>query len=222
MKILSFAALMVLGLWTGCSDGKNLQHLESKNGFAVISQPAANEKLATFAGGCFWATQEAMLELKGVHKVISGYAGGHVENPNYQQVQTQNTGYAEAVQVYYDPSIISFEDLCRAFFYAHDATQVDGQGADLGTEYRSIAFFRSPEEYHTISRLIHQLESHDFKGQTIATEILPFKVIYPAETEHQDYYPQNLWDPYIKKVSMPKVMKMRAKMPEFIKPQYLN
>lgn len=222
MKIWSFAALMVLGLWTGCSEDKNLQHLESKNGFAVISQPAAHEKLATFAGGCFWATQEAMLELKGVHKVISGYAGGSMENPNYQQVQTQNTGYAEAVQVYYDPAIISFEDLCRAFFYAHDPTQVDGQGADIGTEYRSIAFFRSPEEYHTISRLIRQLEAHDFKGRTIATEILPFKVIYPAETEHQDYYPQNLWDPYIKKVSMPKVMKMRTKMPEFIKPQYLN
>lgn len=222
MRIWKVGAFMALFLWTGCSEDKNLQHLESVNGFAVISQPAANEKLATFAGGCFWATQEAMLELKGVHKVISGYAGGTMENPTYADVQTQNTGYAEAVQVYYDPSIISFETLCKAFFYAHDPTQIDRQGADIGPEYRSIAFFRSPEEYRTISQLIHQLEAHDFKGQTIATEILPFQVIYPAETEHQDYYPQNLWDPYIRKVSMPKVMKLRDKMPEFIKAAYLK
>lgn len=222
MRLWNFICCAGLTLLLGCSGKEHLQHLESKDGFTVMVAPAANEKLATFAGGCFWALQEAMMELKGVHKVISGYAGGTSKNPTYQLVQTQTTGHAEAVEVYYDPSVISFETLCKAFFYAHDPTQVDGQGADLGPEYRSIAFFRSPEEYRTISGLIRQLERGDFKGETIATEVLPFEVIYPAETEHQDYYQRNQWDPYIRKVSMPKVMKLRAKMPEDIKSEYLN
>lgn len=222
MKVASFICCGALALLISCSGDQKVQHLESKNGFAVMAAPAANEQLATFAGGCFWAMQEAMMELKGVHKVISGYAGGTTKNPTYQDLQSQNTGHAEAVEVYYDPSIISFETLCKAFFYAHDPTQVDGQGADLGPEYRSIAFFRSPAEYRTISGLIRKMERSDFKGKTIATEVLPFVVIYPAETEHQDYYQRNQWDPYIRKVSMPKVMELRAKMPEEIKSEYLK
>lgn len=222
MSILNFIITAVLVLMMGCSGDQKVQQLESKNGFAVIVAPAANEKEATFAGGCFWAVQEAMIELKGVHKVISGYAGGTIKNPTYQDLQSQTSGHAEAVQVYYDPSVISFETLCKAFFYAHDPTQVDRQGADLGPEYRSIAFFRSPEEYRIISGMIHKMEQKDFKGKTIATEILPFEVIYPAETEHQDYYQRNQGDSYIRNVSRPKVMKLRSKMPEMIKSEYLK
>ncbi|MBB2151487.1 peptide-methionine (S)-S-oxide reductase MsrA [Pedobacter gandavensis] len=222
MKIWSFISFMAFVLLTGCYGDQKLQHLESKNGFAVLVAPAPNEQLATFAGGCFWATQEAMMELKGVHKVISGYAGGTTVNPSYQDLQSQTTGHAEAVEVYYDPSIISFETLCRAFFNAHNPTEVDRQGPDVGEEYRSIAFFRSPAEYRIISGLIHQLEKTDEKGQTIATEILPFKVFYPAEMEHQDYYQRNQGDSYIRNISRPKVMKLRAKMPEMIKPEYLK
>lgn len=222
MKIRGFIAAMAFVLLVGCYGDQKLQHMESKNGFAVLVAPAGNEQLATFAGGCFWATQEAMMELKGVHKVISGYAGGNTINPGYQELQSQTTGHAEAVEVYYDPSVISFETLCKAFFYAHDPTQVDRQGPDVGEEYRSIAFFRSPAEYRIISDLIRQLERTEDKGQTIATEILPFKVFYPAEMEHQDYYQRNQGDPYIRKVSRPKVMKLRTKMPEMIKPEYLK
>ncbi|WP_316749498.1 peptide-methionine (S)-S-oxide reductase MsrA [Pedobacter gandavensis] len=218
----TFIRLAILLLFTACSGDQKLQHLESKGGFAVIVAPAANEKVATFAGGCFWAIQEAMMELKGVHKVISGYAGGNTKNPVYQDLQSQTSGHAEAVQVYYDPSIIPFETLCKAFFYVHNPTQVDGQGADIGPEYRSIAFFRSPEEYYIISALIRKLENTDYKGQTIATEILPFEVIYPAETEHQDYYQRNQGQSYIRNVSRPKVMKLRAKMRENIKSEYLK
>ncbi|WP_316821430.1 peptide-methionine (S)-S-oxide reductase MsrA [Pedobacter gandavensis] len=222
MRSMHLITVAVLFLLSACARDEKLQHLESKNGFAVMVAPASNEKLATFAGGCFWATQEAMMELKGVHKVISGYAGGTKPNPNYQDLQSQTTGYAEAVQVYYDPAVISFETLGKAFFYAHDPTQLDGQGPDIGPEYRSIAFFRSPEEYHILSSLIRHLELTDFKGKTIATELLPFEMIYPAETEHQDYYQRNQTESYIRKVSMPKVMKLRAKMPEFIKSEYLK
>lgn len=222
MRLFNFSVVSLMVLFSACSADQKLQHLEEKNGFAVMVEPAANEKTATFAGGCFWATQEAMIELKGVHKVISGYAGGTKPNPTYQDLQSQTTGYAEAVQVYYDPAVISFESLCKAFFYTHDPTQVDGQGKDIGPEYRSIAFFRSAEEYRTLSALIRNLENTVYNGKTIATELLPFEVIYPAETEHQDYYQRNQNEPYIRKVSMPKVMKLRAKMPEFIKSEYLK
>ncbi len=223
MRYLNFIAVVSLLLLASCSSAdQKLQQLESKNGFAVMVPAVGNEKLATFAGGCFWSTQEAMMELRGVHKVISGYAGGTKPNPTYQDLQSQTTGYAEAVQVYYDPAVISFETLCKAFFHAHDPTQVNGQGPDIGPEYRSIAFFRSPEEYRTLSALIHKLERTDFKGQKIATELIPFEVIYPAETEHQDYYQRNLGNSYIKNVCGPKVMKLRAKMPEIIKSDYLK
>ncbi len=202
-----------------CSGG---QDLESKNGFAVISKAKPEEALATYAGGCFWAMQECMIELKGVHKVISGYSGGATPNPTYDQVLSKKTGHAESVQVYYDPKKISFEQLSRAFFAAHDPTQFDRQGPDVGSDYRSIAFYRNDRERKILHQLVEErLSKNDFT-KPIATEILPFKVIYPAETEHQDYYPKNSWDEYIRNVSKPKVLKMRKEIPDLIKPEYLR
>ena len=194
----------------------------SKDGFAVLPAVEASEQVANFAGGCFWATQEAMIELKGVHKVVSGYAGGETINPTYETVQTKSTGHAEAVQVYYDPKVISFEKLVTAFFYAHDPTQIDGQGPDLGSDYRSIAFYRSPAEYRTISGVIEAVNASKHYPEPVATEVVPFKAFYPAETEHQDYYAQNSWNPYIRNVSKPKIMKLRAAFPGLIKPEYLK
>lgn len=209
------------GLMMSCSGGgPKPQELESANGFAVISDPVGTEQVATFAGGCFWAMQECMIELKGVHKVISGYAGGTTVNPTYQQVLSKYTGHAESVQVYYDPKVISFEKLTEAFFHSHDPTQVDRQGPDIGTDYRSIAFFRSAKEYYTIQKVIHKIESTSLNGKKIVTEVLPFQFIYPAEIEHQDYYKEHSWDLYIQRVSKPKVMKLRQEMPGFIKPEY--
>lgn len=208
-------------LLMACENATQTQRLESKNGFAVINLPKAGEQLATFAGGCFWATQECMLELKGVNKVVSGYAGGQAVNPTYEQVVSGTTGHAESIQVYYDPAIISFETLTRAFFYAHDPTQADRQGPDIGTSYRSIAFFRNPEEYRTIQRVIREMETY-YNNKPIVTEVLPFKTIYPAETEHQDYYPKHSWDSYIRQVSRPKVLKIRKEMHSMVKPVYLK
>lgn len=187
-----------------------------------MTAPQANEQLATFAGGCFWAMQECMIELKGVNKVISGYAGGNTANPSYATVLSKSTGHAEAVQVYYDPKVISFEQLTEAFFHSHDPTQIDRQGPDVGSDYRSIAFFRSPEEYRTIQKVMAKVSANLGKNEQIATEVLPFKTIYPAEMEHQDYYKNHSWDVYIKNVSKPKVMKLREEMPRFIKPAYLK
>lgn len=211
----------------GCAgDGPKPQQLESKGDFAIMRIPAPDEQLATFAGGCFWAMQECMIELKGVHNVISGYSGGTASAPTYASVLAKNTGHAEAVQVYYDPKVISFEQLVTAFFHAHDPTEVDRQGPDIGSDYRSIAFFRTPEEYRIIQKAIVNLDAssgrQQGKTQVITTEVLPFKVIYPAETEHQDYYKHNSWDGYIRNVSKPKVMKLRKEMPALIKSEYLK
>lgn len=222
MRIPSLVFVLLLMLFMACSSGPPEQQLESRNGFAVIVNPKSGEQLATFAGGCFWALQEAMIELKGVNRVISGYAGGTSANPDYAKVVSKTAGHAEAVQVYYDPKVISFEQLCEAFFHAHDPTQVDGQGPDLGIEYRSIAFFRSPEEYRAIRRVIDQLEGSIYRKNQVVTELLPFKIIYPAEMEHQDYYKRNLWDNYIRKISRPKVEKLRREMPGLIKSEYLK
>lgn len=209
--------------WTffSCSSAPE-QQLESKNGFAVLPVPQKNEKVADFAGGCFWAMQECMIELKGVHKVVSGYAGGETENPSYGSVLKKNTGHAEAVQVYYDPKVITFEQLVEAFFHAHDPTQIDGQGPDLGSDYRSIAFYRNMEEYKTIRKVSDRIDSTHYYTDPIMTEMIPFKVFYPAETEHQNYYPQHLWDPYIRKVSKPKVLKLRHEMKALIKVRYME
>ena len=213
---------MIVGLLFlgSCTSGK--QDLESHNGFAVLPVVQKKEKVADFAGGCFWAMQECMLELKGVHKVISGYAGGQSRNPDYTVVSAKNTGHAESVQVYYDPSVISYEQLVSAFFYAHDPTQIDGQGPDLGPDYRSIAFYRSPQEYKTIRTVMDEIEQSHYYTDPLVTELKPFDVFYPAEMAHQDYYRAHSWEPYIRRVSKPKVLKMRSHIPSLVRPEYLH
>ncbi|MEJ7558770.1 MAG: peptide-methionine (S)-S-oxide reductase MsrA [Pedobacter sp.] len=206
--------LITLGLFS-CKEG---QKLESKNGYAVVPTAKEGEAVATFAGGCFWAMQECMVELKGVNKVLSGYAGGTTKNPSYEEVLRKTTGHAESVQVYYDSKVISYKNLASAFFHSHDATQVNGQGPDLGSDYRSVAFYRSNEEYEVLKEIVGNL--NDKSSKPIATEIVPFEVFYPAETDHQDYYKRNSWDPYIRNVSRPKVLKLRKSMPQLIKSEY--
>jgi peptide-methionine (S)-S-oxide reductase len=209
----------LITLLLSCSGG---QQLDSKDGFAIIPAAKKGERIATFAGGCFWATQECMVELKGVHKVISGYSGGSKANPTYAEMLSKTTGHAEAVQVYYDPQLISFEQLTAAFFAAHDPTQLNRQGPDIGSDYRSIAFFRSADEYNTIRKLIRKIDSSGVYKEPVVTEVLPYEMIYGAEMDHQDYYKKNAWDPYIRNVSKLKVMKLRKEIPELIKNEYLN
>ena len=209
--------MLMLLMLSACKEG---QKLESKNGFAVVPNAQKGESVATFAGGCFWAMQECMIELKGVHKVISGYAGGTTANPSYEQVLSKTTGHAESVQVYYDPQVISYNKLAEAFFHAHDPSQVNRQGPDIGEDYRSIAFYRTEDEYQALQQNITAVSNRI--GKAVATEIIPYETFYPAETDHQDYYKRNSWEPYIRNVSRPKVLKMRKAMPDFIKPDYLD
>lgn len=212
--------LMISLLFVSCSDRK--QQIASNNGFAVLPMRKSNEAVATFAGGCFWAMQESMVQLKGVNTVISGYAGGTTLNPTYEDVLSKNTGHAESVQVYYNPEVISYAQLLHAFFFAHDPTELNRQGPDVGNDYRSIAFYRSPEERKTIAKVIAEMQTAKYYPDSFVTELEPFQIFYPAESSHQDYYERNLWDPYIRSVSKPKVMHVRKELPQLIKNEYLK
>jgi len=192
------------------------------NKFAKLPQLKPGEQIANFAGGCFWASTEAMSELKGVDKVVAGYAGGKTANPTYEEVCSDNTGHAETVQVYYDPKVISYAKLVEAFFYAHNPTELNYQGPDQGTSYRSIAFYRSPEEKEILLNTIKQINASKYYNAAIVTQVVPFTVFYPAEQYHQNYYKLHPDDSYIDAVSRPKVEKMRKMEKSQLKSQYQN
>lgn len=166
--------------------------------------------LATFAGGCFWAQEEAFEEIKGVKQVVSGYAGGTKANPTYEEVADKNTGHTETVQIYYDPKAISYQQLSDIFFRAsHDPTQLNRQGPDSGPEYRSAVFYRTPEEKKILEATIARVNaSKEYSGK-IVTEVLPFQKFWPAEAYHQGYYRLHPESPYITNVSQHKVEHVR-------------
>ncbi|SKB34828.1 peptide-methionine (S)-S-oxide reductase MsrA [Daejeonella lutea] len=188
--------------------------------FTSFPAPAKGEDVATFAGGCFWAMEEAMSELNGVNQVVSGYAGGTVKNPTYEQVCSRTTGHAESVQIYYNPKVISYATLVEAFFYAHDPTTLNRQGPDVGDDYRSAVFYRTPTERQIVEDIIRKVTISGHYKNAIVTQIEPFKEIYPAEKYHQDYFKNHPDKPYIRKVSLPKVMKMRKEMSGRLKPEF--
>lgn len=216
MKTLSIY-LLGLVLFTSCANG---QTASDDHSFAKLPAPKPNEKLATFAGGCFWSLSEGLSELKGVNKVVAGFAGGTVKNPTYDDVCTRTTGHAEAVQVYYDPAVISYATLAEAFFYAHDPTTLNRQGPDEGTDYRSAVFYRTPEEKKTLDIVIAKVNATRHYSSPIVTQVAPYTVLYPAENYHQGYYRLNTSSPYIKFVSQPKVMKLREAMNAQLKPEF--
>ncbi len=162
---------------------KNIRHCV--NSISLVFKPGPPVAKAVFAGGCFWGVEYLFEKLEGVHAATSGYTGGQTENPTYRQVLTHTTGHLEAVEVLYDPRIISYEQLAKYFLEIHDPTQSDGQGPDIGNQYLSAIFYRSRAEYDTAMDLIGILEG---RGMDIATKILPAAVFWPAEEYHQDYY----------------------------------
>jgi peptide-methionine (S)-S-oxide reductase len=213
MKKITLYLVSVL-LFCGCANG------QGRNDFAAVPQPKASESVATFGGGCFWSMSEAMSELKGVNKVVSGYAGGNKVNPTYEEVGTQSTGHAEVVQIYYDPKVISYATIAKSFFFAHDPTELNRQGPDEGTDYRSIAFYRTPEEREILLNMIKEVNATKHYSDPIVTQVVPFKAFYPAEKYHQGYYRLHGDNPYISNVSEPKVMKFRKAMHAELKPEF--
>jgi peptide-methionine (S)-S-oxide reductase len=165
-------------------------------------------EIATFANGCFWCTEAVFKRLKGVNTVISGYTGGKRKNPSYEQVSTGATGHAEAIQVAFDPTIISYEKLLSVFFATHDPTTLDRQGADVGSQYRSAIFYHSQKQKgEAESKIRHLTEAHVYKDP-IVTEVLPFLQFYKAEHHHQNYYDANRSYPYCRVIIDPKVQKL--------------
>jgi peptide-methionine (S)-S-oxide reductase len=164
---------------------------------------------ATFATGCFWCTEAKFQQLKGVKKVISGFSGGHVANPTYEQVCTGTTGHAEACNIIYDPEQISFDELLEAFFVAHDPTQLNRQGNDVGTQYRSAIFYHNAAQKQKADYYIGKLNTEKAYKSNIVTQVVPYKVFYKAEDYHQNYFNQNGSQPYCKYVIQPELEKFK-------------
>ena len=174
-------------------------------------------ELATLAGGCFWCLEAVYKELRGVERVVSGYAGGHVENPTYRAVCDGTTGHAEVVQITFDPAAASYRELLEVFFTIHDPTTLNRQGADVGTQYRSAVFYHSPEQRETAEQVIAELTAAGVWDSPIVTEVVPLETFYPAEDYHQDYFERNPAQPYCRAVVAPKVAKFRKHFLEKMK-----
>jgi peptide-methionine (S)-S-oxide reductase len=172
---------------------------------------------ATLAGGCFWCLEAAFQELNGVEAVQSGYSGGTVPDPSYEAVCTGRTGHAEAVQVAFDPAVISYRDLLAVFFTIHDPTTLNRQGPDHGTQYRSAVFYHSPEQQAAAREVIASLEAKKVWDDPIVTEVVPLEAFYPAEAYHRDYFRRNPSQGYCQVVIAPKVAKVRKEYVERLK-----
>lgn len=164
---------------------------------------------ATLGGGCFWCLDAAYRDVAGVSEVVSGYAGGHVPNPTYEQVCGKQTGHAEVVRIAFDPSVVSYADLLRMFFTLHDPTTKDRQGADVGPQYRSIILAETPEQMETARQVMAEVEAAGIWNGRLVTELAPAGEFYTAEPEHQDYFNRNPWSGYCRAVIAPKVSKFR-------------
>jgi peptide-methionine (S)-S-oxide reductase len=165
--------------------------------------------VATLGGGCFWCLEAVYNELEGVVKVESGYAGGTVPNPSYEQVCTGTTGHAEVVQVTFDPQQTSYDEILEVFFSIHDPTTLNRQGADVGTQYRSVIFYHDEQQKATAEEMIRELDASGKWCDPIVTEVVPFAAFYEAEGYHQEYYQQNQNQPYCRVVVAPKLQKFR-------------
>ncbi len=172
---------------------------------------------ATFGGGCFWCIEAAFEEIEGVEDVTSGYAGGHTDDPSYREVCSGTTGHAEVVQLEYDPRVISYEELLEVFFTVHDPTQLNRQGPDVGSQYRSIVPTHDDEQRDLAETYIDALDEKGGYDDDVVTEVEPLDRFYRAEEKHQDYYSKNPNDAYCSMHAQPKVEKVRERFAEKVK-----
>ena len=177
-----------------------------------------NAELATLAGGCFWCLESVFQQVHGVAQVVSGYSGGHVAQPSYQQVCSETTGHAEAVQVIFDSQVIAYREILDIFFAIHDPTTLNRQGYDVGASYRSAIFYHSPEQQITASEAIVELDEAQIWSSPIVTEVTPLSTFYPAEDYHQQFYLKNKYQPYCQMVISPKLAKFRKEYLGKLKP----
>jgi peptide-methionine (S)-S-oxide reductase len=168
-------------------------------------------EVATLAGGCFWCTEAVFKIVKGVEKIEPGYTGGSVSNPSYEEVSSGTTGHAEAVQLTFDPKVISFREILEIFFATHDPTTLNRQGPDVGTQYRSAIFYHDEAQKTTAEALIDELNKEEIWDKPILTKVVPFKVFYEAEEYHKDYYRQHPESAYCQQVITPKIVKLQQR-----------
>ncbi|KAF9657617.1 peptide-methionine (S)-S-oxide reductase MsrA [Tenacibaculum sp. ZH5_bin.1] len=182
----------------------------------VSVETSSETKVAYFASGCFWCVEAIFESVNGVEEVVSGYAGGHTKNPTYKTIGTGRTGHAESVAVYYNPKKVSFQTLVTVFFGSHDPTTINGQHPDYGSQYRSIAFYKTQEERQLIENTIKKLNENVYHGK-IVTEVKKMEKFYPAEEYHQNYERLHPENPYVQKVSIPRLNRFKRKFPELLK-----
>ncbi len=178
---------------------------------------ANDREIATLGGGCFWCTEAVFQDLRGVEKVQSGYSGGHVVNPTYEEVCGKGTGHAEVVQVTFDPSRVTFSELLEVFFTVHDPTTPNRQGADVGPQYRSAIFYHSPEQKAVAEEVIRAVDERKLWSAPVVTEVTEFTEFFPAESYHDDYFRRNPYQGYCQVVIEPKVSKFRKQYLEKLK-----
>ena len=174
-----------------------------------VPSTSSRKEVATLGGGCFWCLEAVFDDLEGVEDVVSGYSGGTVPNPSYQQVCTGTTGHAEVVQITFDPTVLSYRELLEVFFSIHDPTTLNRQGADVGTQYRSAIFYHSSEQKRIADQVLAEFRAARLWDNPIVTEITPFKPFYAAEAYHQEYFRRNPDQSYCQIVIAPKVAKFR-------------
>lgn len=211
MKFLSLAVLLSIG-FGACAkspspaSASSFDREEDGKGFAR----------AYFASGCFWCVEAVYESVKGVEESISGYSGGHTENPTYASSNTGKTGHAEAVEIFYDPDVVSFATLVEVYFGSQNPTQVNGQGPDRGSQYRSIIFYQNEEEKAIIEAAIDRLNREQYNGK-IAAEVMAFERFWVGEDYHQNYERLHPYSGYIQNVSIPRLNRFKAKFPELLK-----
>jgi peptide-methionine (S)-S-oxide reductase len=185
-----------------------------------IAQPkSADMEIATLGGGCFWCTEAIYKELKGIVSVTSGYSGGEIVNPSYREVCTGRTGHAEVIEIEFNPAIIPFSEILEVFFATHDPTTLNRQGADAGTQYRSVIFYHNQEQKETAESIISRMNQENVYGKPVVTEVTAWKNFFPAEDYHQDYFENNPTQSYCQFVIAPKMEKFRKIFSDRLKSQ---
>jgi peptide-methionine (S)-S-oxide reductase len=221
MKFLKAGILLAITLFTTSCESKIKNKIEPAKE-VVLAEKYSKQDLqkyetAYFASGCFWCVEAIFESVKGVKEVISGYSGGTEENPTYEQVSYGRTSHAEAVEVYYDPTEISYIELVQVFFGSHDPTSLNRQGPDRGAQYRSIAFYKNPEEKKIIETYMVALEESGNYEDPIVTEVTAFTKFYNAEDYHQDYERKNPNNSYVRQVSIPRLNRFKKNFPDYLK-----
>lgn len=217
MNVLQTSLLGILGLVTMSCQSKTSSQSKNQNIVELSSPQLQQYETAYFASGCFWCVEAVFESVKGVKEVISGYSGGKEKNPTYEDVGYGRTTHAEAVEVYYDPKVVSFKTLVKVFFGSHDPTTLNKQGPDKGAQYRSIAFYKNDSELKIIEDYMASLKKNKVYTSPIVTQVKPFTIFYKAEDYHQDYEKKHPNNSYIRNVSVPRLKRFQQKFPELLK-----